>query len=140
MPYFKVADNYNFTNDRYEKREDGFYKQVNGICWFTNVPNDSNRQTLDLYKRYSFEDYPKYDNYDAIECGRMEKLPIDYNGVIGVPITSLKYLWSDGKIHCEIEGKDTQFEIIKFRKGNDDKDLSINGYTPYFRILIKKFS
>lgn len=33
-----------------------------------------------------------------------------------------------------------QFEIVKFRKGNDDKDLSINGYTPYFRILIKKIS
>lgn len=78
MPYFKVSDAYNLTNDRFEKREDGLYKQVNGICWFTNVPNDNNRQVLDLYKRYSFEDYPKYDNYDAIECGRMENLPCDY--------------------------------------------------------------
>ena len=93
---------------------------------------------LDLYKRYSFEDYPKYDNYDAIECGRMENLPCDYDGVIGIPITGLKYLWSDGTIHTEYNGITTQFEIIKFRKGDDDKDLSVNGKAPYFRILIRK--
>ena len=138
MPYFKVSDAYNLTNDRFEKREDGLYKQVNGICWFTNVPNDNNRQVLDLYKRYSFEDYPKYQNYDAIECGRMENLPCDYDGVIGIPITGLKYLWSDGTIHTEYNGITIQFEIIKFRKGDDDKDLSVNGKAPYFRILIRK--
>ena len=49
------------------------------------------------------------------------------NPIWGVPITFLyKY-------------NSTQFEIIKFRKGDDDKDLSVNGKTPYFRILIRKF-
>ena len=60
------------------------------------------------------------------------------NPIWGVPITGLKYLWSDGTIHTEYNGITTQFEIIKFRKGDDDKDLSVNGKTPYFRILIKK--
>lgn len=138
MPFFKVPDDYPLENARFEKRADGLYKQVNAICWFTNVPNDSNREQLITYCRYSVEDYPKYDNYDAIECGRMEKLPMDYKGVIGIPITGLKYLWSDGTIHADIDGVDTQFEIIKFRKGDDDKDLSVNGKCPYFRILIRK--
>ena len=153
MPYFKVSDAYNLTNDRFEKREDGLYKQVNGICWFTNVPNDNNRQVLDLYKRYSFEDCPKYQNYDAIECGRMENLPCDYDGVIGIPITGLKYLWSDGTIHTEYNGTTIQFEIIDARTIalNDkqknkntylikDADGAINGKPTYARICIKKLS
>ena len=55
-----------------------------------------------------------------------QDIPYDYDGVMGVPITFLGHY------------NPTQFEIIKFRKGDDDKDLSINGKTPYFRILIKK--
>ena len=140
MPFFKVPNDYPLENDRFEKRADGLYKQVNSICWFTNIPNDSNRDVLVSYKTYNENDYPIYDNYDAIECGRMDSFPSDYNKVVGIPITGLKYLWSDGKIHIEIDGVDTQFEIIKFRKGDDDKDLSVNGKCPYFRILIKKIS
>lgn len=101
---------------------------VNGVTWFTNISNVRRNETLDLYKKYNPTEYPKYDNYDAIEVSRVENIPMDYNGTMGVPITFLyKY-------------NPTQFEIIKFRKGNDNKDLSINGYTPYFRILIKKLS
>ena len=113
-------------------------KKFGNICWFTNIEHNRRNQPLDLYKKYSNEDYPKYDNYDAIECGRMENLPIDYNGIIGVPITGLKHLWSDGKIHVKINGEDVQFEIVKFRKGDDDKDLSVNGKPTYARILIKR--
>lgn len=93
--------------------------------WFTNVEHTKRHTPIDLYKRYSNE-YPKYDNYDAIDCGKVAEIPMDYDGVIGVPITFLdKY--------CP-----EQFEIIKFRKGDDDKDLAVNGKTPYFRILIRK--
>ena len=94
---------------------------------------------LDVYCKYNKVDYPKYDNYDAINCDVFAKLPMDYDGVIGVPITSLKYLWDDGSLHVEINGATTQFEIVKFRKGDDDKDLYISGHKPiYFRILIRK--
>ena len=78
------------------------------------------------YKEIKGHEYQKYDNYDAIEVPRTEAIPSDYDGVMGVPITFMdKY--------CP-----EQFEIIKFRKGNDEKDLSVNGVCPYFRILIKK--
>lgn len=101
---------------------------VNGVTWFTNIENPRRNTPLDLYKKYNEKDFPKYDNYDAINVDKVTDIPEDYDGVMGVPITFLyKY--------CP-----TQFEIVKFRKGNDDKDLSINGYTPYFRILIRKVS
>ena len=81
-----------------------------------------------LTKKYygNEAEYPKFDNYDAINVNKTKDIPIDYDGVMGVPITFLH------KFNPE------QFELIKFRKGNDDKDLSINGKCPYFRILIKK--
>ena len=77
-------------------------------------------------QKYSPEEYPRYDNYDAIEVSKTAEIPEDYFGVMGVPISFLdKY-------------NPNQFEIIKFRKGDDDKDLSINGKFPYFRILIRR--
>ena len=100
--------------------------QVNSACWFTNISHTKRNTPLDLYKKYSADEYPKYDNYDAIEVSKVSEIPMDYEGVMGVPITFLdKY--------CP-----TQFEIIKFRKGDDDKDLSVNGKCPYFRILIRR--
>ena len=77
-------------------------------------------------KKLRGKEYHKYDNYDAIEVPYSDAIPNDYEGVMGVPISFLdKY--------CP-----EQFEIVKFRKGNDERDLAINGVTPYFRILIRK--
>lgn len=103
----------------------GETKKFGNILWYTNIQHKKRNTPLDLYKRYSNE-YPKYDNYDAIEVSKVSDIPMDYDGVMGVPITFLdKY--------CP-----EQFEIVKFRKGDDYKDLAVNGKTPYFRILIKR--
>ncbi len=100
--------------------------RVSGVVWFTNLDIPKRHEELVLYKRYTPEEYPKYDNYDAINVDKTTDIPMDYDGAMGVPITFLdKY-------------NPKQFEIIKFRKGDDDKDVSINGKCPYFRILIRK--
>lgn len=100
--------------------------RVSGVTWFTNMEIPKRHEEMDLVCRYSPEEYPKYDNYDAIEVSKTADIPRDYDGVMGVPITFLdKY-------------SPEQFEIIRFRKGNDEKDLSINGECPYFRILIRR--
>ena len=135
MPFFRVPDNYPLANERFEKRADGLYKQVNAITWYTNVPNDSNREVLDMYKKYNPTDYPTYDNYNAIECGRMEYLPYDYEGVIGIPITGLKYLWSDGTIHTEHNGNPKQFEIV----GCADADITPNGWKGMSADFVEKY-
>ena len=108
-------------------QRDGTTKKFGNICWFTNLDIKKRHEELILVKKYvgHEDEYPKYDNYDAIEVSRVANIPLDYDGVMGVPITFLDKYSSD------------QFEIIKFRKGDDDKDLSVNGKCPYFRILIR---
>ena len=124
---FRVPDSYPLTAAGYRIDEAGKkYIRVKGVRWFTNLDYPERHEELVLYKRYTPEEFPKYDNYNAINVDKTSDIPYDYDGVIGVPITFLD------KYNPE------QFEIIKFRKGNDDKDLSINGKCPYFRILIRR--
>ena len=96
------------------------------ICWFTNLDIKKRHEEIILYRSYNEEEFPKYDNYDAIEVSKVCEIPKDYDGIMGVPITFL-YRYNP-----------SQFEIVKFRKGDDDKDLCVNGKCPYFRILIRK--
>ena len=63
--------------------------RVSGVHWFTNLDIKKRHENLILYKHYSKEDYPTYANYDAIEVGKTELIPVDYDGLMGVPITFL---------------------------------------------------
>lgn len=99
----------------------------NNCLWLTNLDTYKRHENITLTKKYIGNeiDYPKYDNYDGINVNKTQDIPSDYDGFMGVPITFLHKF------------NPAQFEIIKFRKGSDEKDLSINGKCPYFRILIK---
>ena len=99
----------------------------NNCLWLTNLDTFKRHEDIPLTKKYAGNesDYPKYDNYDAINVDKTQDIPKDYSGFMGVPITFLH------KFNPE------QFELVKFRKGDDDNDLSINGKCPYFRIIIK---
>ena len=99
----------------------------NNCLWLTNLDTFKRHEDIVLTKTYygNENNYPTFDNYDAINVNKTQDIPKDYEGIMGVPITFLH------KYNPE------QFELIKFRKGNDEKDLSINGKCPYFRILIK---
>ena len=122
-------------------------KSVSGLCrWFTNLEHDHRNRPLDLTQRYDPRYYPKYDNYDAIECSKVMDIPRDYDGVIGVPITFLdKY--------CP-----TQFRIVGLLCDNrcgypmlngtptytDEKHKNsvcgvLNGKRVYPRVIIQKF-
>ena len=63
--------------------------RVSGVMWFTNLDTTKRHEELILYKRYTPEEYPKYDNYDAIEVSKVSDIPCDYYEYIGVPITFL---------------------------------------------------
>lgn len=124
--YFKVP------NDQQKNYALGVFNEVTGLVkfrnctWYTNLDHSKRHEELILYKTYNAEEYPQYDNYDAINVDKTADIPCDYDGIMGVPITFLD------KYNPE------QFEIIKFRKGDDEKDLTINGKSPYFRILIRR--
>ena len=127
--WFQVPTDYEIQTETRTKVVDGIkYFSMGSIMWFTNLDTTKRHEKLMLYKKYSPEEYPKYDNYDAININKYADIPSDYAGAMGVPITFLdKY-------------NPGQFEIIRFRKGNDQKDLSINGKYTYFRIIIQKKS
>lgn len=99
----------------------------NNCLWLTNLDTSKRHKDIELSKTYhgNESDYPSYDNYNGINVDKTQNIPKDYDGFMGVPITFLHKFNPD------------QFEIIKFRKGNDEKDLSVNGKCPYFRIIIR---
>ena len=113
-----------------EARIDNFGNRIispNNCMWLTNLDTSQRHEDIALTKKYFGNEnkYPKYDNFDGINVNKTQDIPLDFMGYMGVPITFLHKFNPD------------QFEIIKFRKGDDDKDLSIQGKCPYFRILIK---
>jgi len=70
--------------------EDGNkWQNFGNICWFTNLDYPKRHEDLILYKTYNANEYPKYDNFDAIEVSKVSDIPVDYDGVMGVPITFL---------------------------------------------------
>lgn len=135
---YKVPSNYEMRASEQSVDSNGDkYITVPGTGWFTNLDHGKRHQKLSLMTyndniRFSKHgvvkghEYRKYDNYDAIDIPYVDAIPSDYDGYMGVPITFL------GKYCPE------QFEIITFRKGNDGKDLSIDGKSMYFRIVIRR--
>ena len=109
------------------------YIKVKGVRWFTNLDHNKRHNDLDVFKHYSPEEYPKYDNYDAINVDKTSDIPMDYDGIMGVPITFLdKY--------CP-----EQYEILGIDRYIEDNPnyghrFTINNKEIYARILIRKKS
>ncbi|GMO42780.1 MAG: hypothetical protein Pg6C_04370 [Treponemataceae bacterium] len=131
-----------------EKKEGSSYKIVDGVVkgrsqavWFTNLDNKKRNEYITLYKNYNPKEYPKYDNYDAIEVNKVVDIPQDYDGVMGVPITFLdKYNPEQFEI---IDGLNRYTLLDAAGKNQWAKDnhlhlTEINGKSTYFRILVKK--
>ena len=110
--WFKVPDSYEIKKTDFKIDEYGQkWRRMGNICWFTNLDIEKRHENMPLFRTYSPDKYPKYDNYDAINVDRTVDIPCDYYGVMGVPITFLS------------QYNPEQFEIVAFRKGNDGKDL-----------------
>ncbi len=84
-------------------RRDGMIR-VSGVHWLTNLEHNKRHEDLILYKNYSPEEYLTYDNYDAIDVSKTKEIPMDYDGVMGVPITFLDKYSPD------------QFEVVGIAK------------------------
>jgi len=104
---FGVPENYPLNAAACGVDENGQrYIRVKGVRWFTNLDYPQRHEKLPLYKQYSAEEFPKYDNYEAINVNKTADIPYDYDGVMGVPITFMdKY-------------SPEQFEIIWQASGN----------------------
>lgn len=129
--WFRVPDYYEEKKTDFKIDEQGQkWRRMGNSCWFTNMDIEVRHQKLDLYKKYSQEEYPYYDSCNAINVNKVVEIPYDYTGVIGVPITFLS------------KHNHEQFDIV----GMDDyghgdtwrgKGPQLKGKTIYRRLLIK---
>ena len=88
--WFQVPDHYDITTESRKKVENGKkYFSMGSIVWFTNLDTTKRHEKITLYKNYNLSEYPKYDNFDAIEVSKVSEIPKDYDGAMGVPITFL---------------------------------------------------
>lgn len=115
------------------------YIKVKGVRWFTNLDYAARHEKLVLWKKYNFEEYPKYDNIDAINVNKTKDIPCDYEGVMGVPVTFLDKYNPD---QFEIINGVGRYAIIENEYSNPIGTFGtdVNGKHNYFRILIRKKS
>lgn len=113
--------------------------RVSGVHWFTNLDISKRHEDLILYKNYNSEEYPTYDNYDAINVGKTKEIPLDFKGVMGVPITFLDK-FSMGQFEIlglsASAGYNKEVVGIPFLGDKDARPL-LNGKNTYARIFIK---
>lgn len=134
---FQIPDNY----ESYYKIMDGKkYAFPKGVVWFTNLDVPKRSEELVLYKKYTKKEYPKFDNYNAINVDRTEQIPMDYAGVMGVPIT---FLHKYNPNQFEIVDGLNRYTILDVAGLNDNAIKNhlhmteIDGKSTYFRVLIK---
>ncbi len=129
---FIVPDDYKDTNSKVQMI-DGVMRNttiINTASWFTNLPHKKRNEPLDLYRKYTPEEYPTYDNYDAIHVKAVADIPEDYPGKMGVPISFL------GKYCPE------QFELLGEANHGCDNEYDLfapvlDGAAKYARLIIK---
>jgi hypothetical protein len=127
---FKVPDDTPPRKTRFWIDESGQkWRSLGNAMWLTNMDTERKHKDLILSAFYSSENYPKYDNFDAINVSRVSEIPMDYSGIMGVPLTFLKY-------HNE-----EQFEIIGEANHGSDNEFDlfkpiVNGKEIFKRILI----
>lgn len=130
--YFNVPQSYidealAKNKDRTIVKRDGKFVARSPSIWFTNLDHAKRHEKLPLYKKYTPEEFPKYDNYDAIEVAKTPDIPYDYDGVMGVPITFMDKYCPE---QFEIVGNEYSLNIDKGRG-------YVGGKRMYSRIFIR---
>lgn len=130
--WFRVPDYYQEKQTDFKMDEQGQkWRRMGNICWFTNMDIDKRHQPLDLFRVYTAKDYPKYDQYNAINVNRTTDIPEDYYDIIGVPIT---FLDKHSPEQFELLGVD-RYVADNPRYGHR---FTVDGKETYARILIRR--
>lgn len=130
--WFKVPDSYEEKKTDFKIDENGQkWRRMGNICWYTNLDTERRHENMTLFRQYSPEIYPKYDNYDAIEVSKTADIPCDYYGVIGVPITFMT------------KHNPEQFSIVGVLNSGSANEYDfakaiLNGKQLYARVLIQR--
>ena len=139
--WFKVPDNYEEKKTDFKIDENGQkWRRMGNICWYTNLDIDKRHENMTLFRNYNPTEYPKYDNYDAIEVSRTVDIPCDYSGVMGVPLTFMNsYNPDQFEIVGQTHSGDTTPEVEALRTDERYRHGGrINGKEKFARILIRR--
>ncbi len=133
--WFQVPDSYPTCHKIENGKKYAFVAQV---VWFTNLDHYVRNEELLLYKHYTPEEFPKYDNYDAINVNRATDIPMDYEGVMGVPITFLhKYKPEQFEILGATESEGKGFSNGLWIESSGVAQALVHGERVYKRIFIR---
>lgn len=122
------------------RKPDGSIQKFGNIGWYTNLDVEKRHQKLALYKNYTPEEYPKYDNFDAINVSKVAEIPKDYEGLMGAPIT---FLDKHDPEQFEVVDMLNRYTLLDTQNTNEDvrarhsHTCNINGNAVYSRIVIK---
>lgn len=138
---FRVPDYYPLEASGFRVDEKGYkYIRVKGVRWFTNLDYKERHEKITLFKHYTPEEYPHFDNYDAIEVSKTVEIPFNYEGSMGVPITFLdKY----NPEQFEIIDALNRYSLLDIQGTNESvrqmksHTCNINGKSTYFRLVIR---
>jgi hypothetical protein len=132
---------------------------IGGAVWFTTLDTPINHEPMTLYKKYTPDEYPKYNNFNGIEVNRTKNIPVDYDGFMGVPITFLNSGYNPDQFEIVGQGRQDLCEGMTcmskkfvedyykgggtglYKEGNHllgYYDKSGKAVIPYMRIIIKK--
>ena len=129
--WFMVPDDYEEKGTDYKQDENGQkWRRIGNCCWFTNISISKNKPFISLTKSIKTDKYEKYDNYDVINVNKVDDIPFDWDGVMGVPITFLSR-------YCP-----EQFQLLGLANSNRYIGYPcitrINGKNKYQRVLIRR--
>ncbi len=140
---FRVPEHYKERDTRFWIDEKGQkWRSLGNACWFTNLDIEKRHEEQILYKHYSPEEYPTYENFDAIDVGKVTDIPCDWFGMMGVPDT---FLFKHNPDQFDIIGLGCgdlakQIGVRKNHRGRTDVAYKVNGEDkcPYSRIIIRR--
>ena len=125
--WFMVPDSYEEKQTDFKIDENGQkWRRMGNICWFTNLDIEKRHENMTLFRKFSPDIYPKYDNYNAVEVSKTADIPCDYYGIMGVPITFMQYYNPE------------QFRIVGVTaNGLVPDELKVKGFKIYNNPIIK---
>lgn len=139
---FAVPEHYAERATRFWIDESGQkWRSLGNICWYTNLDIKKRHEDLDLYRQYKGheEEYPYYDNYDAINVDKVSEIPEDYMGVMGVPITFMdKYSPEQFEVIGATESEGKGFSMGLWNESSGVAQPVVNGERKYKRLFIRR--
>lgn len=134
---FTVPDYYEPRETRYWEENGIKYRSMGNICWFTNLDIPKRHEEIILYATYNAEEYPTFDNYNAINVDKVASIPMDYYGEMGVPITFMHNYNPDQFEIIDGIGRYSVMHNEETKK--EGKYLSmVDGKAKFFRVVVKR--